>query len=84
MRHLAALAILIAATTGCHAGEGFDRVIPGRPGVPIVINGLDVSYAVVEGDFGLARGYQSAADDLWRPARRARAAGRPLLSEPRP
>lgn len=58
MRHLAALAILIAATTGCHAGEGFDRVIPGRPGVPIVINGLDVSYAVVEGDFGLARGYQ--------------------------
>jgi hypothetical protein len=59
MRQLAALAILIGATTACQAGEGFDRVIPGRPGVPIIINGLDVSYAVVEGDFGLGRGYQA-------------------------
>jgi hypothetical protein len=30
-------------------------VIPGRPGVPIIINGRDVSYAVIEGDWGLAR-----------------------------
>jgi len=29
--------------------------IPSRPGIPIVINGRDASYAVVEGDWGLAR-----------------------------
>jgi hypothetical protein len=31
-------------------------VIPGRPGVPIIINGVDASYAVVEGDWGLGKG----------------------------
>ncbi len=56
-RLLAALAILTATATACLA-EGFERVIPGRPGVPIIINGRDVSYAVIEGDFGLGKGYQ--------------------------
>ncbi len=32
-------------------------VIPGRPGVPIIENGMDISYAVVEGDFGLGKGW---------------------------
>lgn len=35
-------------------------VIPGRPGVPVVINGYDASYTVVEGDWGLARPAQVA------------------------
>jgi hypothetical protein len=52
----AALAILIATTSQALAGEGFDLVIPGRPGVPVIINGIDVSYAIVEGDFGLGKG----------------------------
>jgi hypothetical protein len=52
----AALAILIGMTSTALAGEGFDLVIPGRPGVPIIVNGIDVSYAVVEGDFGLGKG----------------------------
>jgi hypothetical protein len=30
-------------------------VVPGRPGVPVMINGYDASYAVVEGDWGLSR-----------------------------
>jgi hypothetical protein len=30
-------------------------VVPGRPGIPVVINGYDASYTVVEGDWGLAR-----------------------------
>src|SRR3954451_24908177 len=30
-------------------------VVPGRPGVPVVINGYDASYTVVEGDWGLER-----------------------------
>jgi hypothetical protein len=35
--------------------EGPVIAIPARPGVPIIINGRDASYAVVEGDWGLAR-----------------------------
>ena len=52
----AALAFLIAMTSMALAGEGFDLVIPGRPGVPVIINGIDVSYAVVEGNFGIGKG----------------------------
>src|SRR3984957_19637879 len=57
MRAGLALALLIGTTLPALAGEGFDLVIPGRPGVPIIINGVDVSYAVVESDFGLGQGY---------------------------
>jgi len=50
----AAGAIGLAAPV--HAGDtGPVIVIPSRPGIPIVINGRDASYAVVEGDWGLAR-----------------------------
>jgi len=58
MRAGLALAILIATTWTAFAGGGFDIVIPGRPGVPIIINGIDASYAVVEGEWGLGRGEQ--------------------------
>ena len=30
-------------------------VVPGRPGVPVIIDGVDVTGAVVSGDWGLAR-----------------------------
>jgi hypothetical protein len=56
MRAGLALAILIGTTWTASAGEGFDIVIPGRPGVPVIINGIDASYAVVEGDWGLGKG----------------------------
>jgi hypothetical protein len=56
MRAGLALAVLIGTTMSASAGDGFDIVIPGRPGVPIIINGVDASYAVVEGDWGLAKG----------------------------
>jgi hypothetical protein len=55
MRAALALAILIGTALPAFASEGFDLVIPGRPGVPIIINGVDVSYGVVEGDWGLGR-----------------------------
>ncbi len=45
-------------TSTAFAGGGFDIVIPGRPGVPIIINGVDASYAVVEGEWGLGQGNQ--------------------------
>ena len=30
-------------------------VVPGRPGVPIIVDGQDVRGAVIEGEWGLAR-----------------------------
>jgi hypothetical protein len=58
MRAGLALAILIGTTLSAFAGGGFDIVIPGRPGVPIIINSIDASYAVVEGEWGLAKSEQ--------------------------
>ena len=58
MRAGLALAIWIGTTLPALAGGGFDIVIPGRPGVPIIINGIDASYAVIEGEWGLGRGEQ--------------------------
>jgi len=37
------------------ADSGPAIVVPGRPGVPVIVNGIDVSGAVVYGDWGLAR-----------------------------
>jgi hypothetical protein len=56
MRIGLALALLIGTTAMASADSGPVIVIPGRPGIPIIINGIDASYAVVEGDWGLARG----------------------------
>ena len=56
MRIGAALALFIATNSAAFAGGGFEIVIPGRPGVPVIINGVDASYAVVEGDWGLGQG----------------------------
>jgi hypothetical protein len=60
MRAGIALALLIGTTATAFAGGagGFDIVIPGRPGVPIIINGIDASYAAVEGVWGLGKGEQ--------------------------
>ncbi|WP_249780641.1 hypothetical protein [Bradyrhizobium sp. dw_78] len=58
MRAGLALAFLIGTALPAVAAEGFEIVIPGRPGVPIIINGVDASYAVVEGEWGLGKNYQ--------------------------
>jgi hypothetical protein len=55
MRAGLALAILIGTTAAALADSAPVIVIPGRPGVPIIINGVDASYAVVEGDWGLGK-----------------------------
>jgi hypothetical protein len=46
---------VIAAMAPAAAQTGPVIAVPSRPGVPIAINGRDASYAVVEGDWGLAR-----------------------------
>jgi hypothetical protein len=58
MRVRVALAIVMATTSTALAGGGFEIVIPGRAGVPVIINGVDASYAVIEGDWGLGKGVQ--------------------------
>ena len=42
-------------------------VIPGRPDVPIMMNGVDVSYAVIEGEFGLDRPIMVNPTVIYRP-----------------
>jgi hypothetical protein len=57
MRAALTLAILVGTAGVAWAGSnGPYIVIPGRPGVPIIINGVDASYSVVEGDWGLGKG----------------------------
>ena len=51
---LSGLVAFAAAAPARADEEGPVIVIPTRPGVPVVINGRDASYAVVEGDWGLA------------------------------
>ena len=55
MRTGLALAILIGTSGAALADSAPVLVIPGRAGVPIIINGVDASYAVVEGDWGLSK-----------------------------
>src|SRR5215813_14348493 len=59
MRLQLVLGLTMAMTQAALASEGFDLVIPGRPGVPILLYGVDISYAVVEGGFGLGKGVQN-------------------------
>jgi hypothetical protein len=56
MRAGLTLAILIGTTSAALADSSPVLVIPGRADVPIIINGIDASYAVVEGDWGLGKG----------------------------
>lgn len=55
MRAVYVLAMLVGMPLAALADDGFSVVVPVRAGVPIVINGIDASYAVVEGDWGLAK-----------------------------
>ncbi len=52
-------ASLLAAAPACAQNEPV-IVVPGRPGVPVMMYGIDVSGAVIEGEFGLNRPGQVA------------------------
>ncbi len=60
MRVALALVFSIATTVTAMADTGPLIVIPGKPGVPVIINGRDASYAVVEGEWGLALHFKNA------------------------
>jgi hypothetical protein len=57
MRRVAWLGVVSACfgAVAAHAADAPVIVIPGKPGVPVIINGYDASYSVVEGDWGLDR-----------------------------
>jgi hypothetical protein len=57
MLAIARIGVLVGllAASSAHAGDAPVIVIPGKAGVPVIINGYDASYAVVEGDWGLDR-----------------------------
>jgi hypothetical protein len=58
MRVGGALAMLMAMTSVALADDGFDIVVPYRAGLPIIINGIDASYAVVVNGSGLGKNVQ--------------------------
>ena len=51
---LVALGVLVGAAAA-HAQTGPVIVIPGKPGVPVIVNGVIVDGALIYGDWGLAR-----------------------------
>jgi hypothetical protein len=61
LRKLGLTALLcLAGTVPTGASEtGPVIVIPGRAGVPVMMDGRDVSYSVIEGDWGLNRPSQT-------------------------
>jgi hypothetical protein len=54
---LAIMSGILATALGglAHAQTGPVIVVPGKPGVPVIINGIEVNGAVIYGDWGLAR-----------------------------
>jgi hypothetical protein len=71
MRIAIALALLLTSGAAAFAGDAEPVIVsPARPGVPIIINGHEVSYAVLEGDWGLAKGVHTQPTIFpsnWRP-----------------
>ncbi|MGH6715811.1 MAG: hypothetical protein ACREDC_06435 [Bradyrhizobium sp.] len=56
MRLFVLAVISIGIAPAAFASDGFNIVVPGRPGEHVIINGVDATYAVVEGEFGLGKG----------------------------
>jgi hypothetical protein len=63
---LAALLLAVSATAAFAQREP-QIIVPGKPGVPVYINGIESSWGIVEGEFGLDRPNQVAPTVIWRP-----------------
>ncbi|MDE1972477.1 MAG: hypothetical protein KGI48_04785 [Hyphomicrobiales bacterium] len=68
MRIIHAAVLLTLTASPALAQRGPVIVIPGRPDVPVLMNGVDVSWSVIEGDFGLARPGIVTPTVIYRPA----------------
>jgi len=61
-------ALLSAVTTSAAlAQRGPEIVVPGKPGVPVIIDGVDASWGIIEGDFGLDRPNEAAPVVIYQP-----------------
>jgi len=67
MRILPAVLLLAVSASPALAQRIPSIVIPGRPDVPVVINGIDASWSVVEGDYGLDRPIGMVPTVIYRP-----------------
>ena len=68
MHRSAAVALLLAVSASpAFAQREPQIVIPGRPDVPVIINGIDASWGIVEGEFGLDRPGAMAPVVVYRP-----------------
>jgi hypothetical protein len=67
MRFLWAGLLLVVTASTAVAQGGPEIVIPGKPGVPVYVNGIDASWGIVEGELGLDRPNESAPTVIWRP-----------------
>ena len=64
----AALLLALSASPAlAQIGTGPVIVIPGRPDVPVLMNGVDVSWAVIEGELGLSRPGVVTPTVIYRP-----------------
>jgi hypothetical protein len=68
MRFIPAALLLAVTTSPALAQREPEIVIPGKAGVPVIINGVDASWSVVEGEFGLDRPGAMAPVIIFRPA----------------
>ena len=67
MRLLHAVLLLAVTASPAFAQREPLIVIPGKAGVPVYINGIDASWGVVEGEFGLDRPGLVAPTVIYRP-----------------
>jgi len=68
-RGLAKAALFVAlASSPAFSQRAPAIVVPGRPDVPVIINGVDASWSVVEGDYGLDRPIGMVPTVIYRPS----------------
>jgi hypothetical protein len=67
MRFVHAALLLAVMCSPAFAQREPEIVIPGKAGVPVIIDGVDASWSVVEGEFGLDRPGAMAPVIIFRP-----------------
>jgi hypothetical protein len=67
MRFASAVLLLAVSASPALAQRAPVIVIPGKPGVPVLMNGVDVSWSVIEGEFGLDRPGQVTPTVIYGP-----------------
>lgn len=67
MRFVHAALLLAVSASSALAQRVPVIVVPGKPGVPVMMNGVDVSWSVIEGDFGLDRPRGVTPTVIYRP-----------------